>query len=331
MRKLRYLPAILLAALLPFIVHAASGYKVNETDLDSIFAPYHTGWPQAAATGFKVGGADINTRYAPLSTGSAAAATKYKTASGQDLNAIFAAIGTTGVQVATQPSAVSGSAAAGNPSGAVTSNTTSVLGTKGGGSYSYTWHIASGPVVSFTSGSSRTTGVTYSAVPAGTTYSGTMYCTISDGITSANTSSAGWSLTNTTPAEPIFTITAAQLFNSNNQASNYYGYATNFQPYYGGTLNSAAGFLNGTTVYEVFDNASTVLAIFGVSGLTADPGQASLGSVTVNGVTLTGASATTYTYYASSGHAQWQWTGSTFNLVAGTVYNGSIVRNSSAW
>jgi len=305
----------------------AAGFRYQNVDLDSIFAPRYAGWPQASATEFEIAGyGDIAQRYAVLSAGSAAANTDFRLSTLADLSTIFAAHGTTSVQVATQPSAVSGSAAAGNPSGTVTSNSTGCAGTKGSGSYTYTWHLSSGSGVSFTAPNSATTAIT-GTVNAGSTNSGGMYCTISDGVTTVNTGVVSWSLTNTTPSTPVFAITAEQFKNSSGQTSNYYGFATNHQVFYGGTLNSAAGFANGTTTYEAFDNTQTVLAIFGISGLAADPGQSSLASVTVNGVTLTGASASSYTY--GGGFAQWQWTGSTFNLVAGNSYSGTAIRNGS--
>ncbi len=172
----------------------ASGYDVNGVDLDTIFAPYTSG-TQAAATGYLVGGVDLNQRYAPLSAGSAALVTGFDSG-GADLNTFFAAANTTTVTVGTQPSNVSGSIAAGDPTGTVTSGTTTCAGANGTGSYSYTWHIASGSA-SFTNPNSATTAVTAS-VNADTTLSGTMYCTISDGISSVNTNTVSWSLTNTT-------------------------------------------------------------------------------------------------------------------------------------
>lgn len=175
----------------------ASGFEVSGTDLDSILAPYHSGWPQAPATSFQVSGTDLNARYAPIVTGTATGPTGclYR---GADLNTIFAGFGTTGVIVLTQPGNVSGVAAAGNPSGTVTSNTTSCAGSKGKGTYTYTWHIASGSGA-FTAPNSQTTAVT-GTVNAGTTSTGTMYCTISDGTTSVNTNVVSYSLQNTTPA-----------------------------------------------------------------------------------------------------------------------------------
>lgn len=172
-----------------------SGYDVSGTDLDSILAPLHSGWPQAAAVGYEVAGADLNARYAPLSTGSAPAATGYKKATA-DLNTIFAANGSTGVQVGTQPSNVSGTLAAGNPSGVVTSGSTTCAGSKGGGTYTYTWHTSGCTALS---PSSPTT--TFDAtVNAGTTDNATAFCTISDGVTSVNTTTISVTLQNTTPA-----------------------------------------------------------------------------------------------------------------------------------
>jgi hypothetical protein len=215
----------------------ASGFKVAGVDLDNIFAPWHAGWAQAAATDFEVAGADVNGRYAPLSTGAAAAVTDFKESGGTDLNTIFAAYGTTGVVVATQPGNVSGTAAAGNPSGTVTSNTTTCAGSRGQGSYTYTWHLASGSGVAFTQPNAATTAVT-GTVPSASTISGTMYCTISDGVSSVNTNTVAWSLQNTSPQITVipYTVTgratlpndagAAILFFANGTEQ----YQTNLNP-----------------------------------------------------------------------------------------------------
>ena len=309
----------------------AAGFRYQNVDLDGIFAPRYAGWPQASATEFKIAGyGDIAQRYAVLSAGSAAANTDFRLSTLADLATIFAAYGTTNVQVATQPSAISGTAAAGNPSGTVTSNTTTCAATKGGGSYTCVWHIANGSGFSLTSPNSFTTAITGN-VPAGQSVSGQIYATLSDGVTSTNTILANCSLHNTSVAEPYFTITAAQFKNGSGQSSNFYGFATSaVQTYYGGTLNSVGGFYNSATLVEIWDNDQTTSCIFGVGGLTSDPGQASLGSVTINGVTLTGASATGY-LYNTNGHSQWTWSGSHFGFVAGTAYSGSIVRNGSSW
>jgi hypothetical protein len=172
-----------------------SGYEVaGGADLDSVLAPFHSGWPQASAVGYSVGGANLNARYAPLSTGGAASATGYKQASA-DLNTIFAALGSTGVQVGTQPANVSGTAAAGNPSGVVTSSAASCAGSKGGGTYTYTWHTTG---CTATSPSSQSTTF-FATVNASSTDSASAFCTISDGVTSINTSTISVTLQNTSP------------------------------------------------------------------------------------------------------------------------------------
>lgn len=216
----------------------ASGFRFENTDLDSVFAPRYSGWPQAGATEFEIAGyGDINQRYAPLSTGSAAANTDFRISTLADLATIFAGYGTTGVKVGTQPANVSGSAAAGNP-GIVTTNTTTCSGTKGSGSYTYTWHLASGSGVSFTAPNSATTAVSGS-VPAGQTISGTMYCTISDGFTSVNTSIVSWSIHNTSPPITVVPYTiSATAFHPAAATSNIFflpdgteRYQNNAQPY----------------------------------------------------------------------------------------------------
>lgn len=180
----------------------ASGFSIaSGLDLDSVLAPLPPGWTQVAATEFFDGsGNDLKLRYAPLSYGVAPSTTEFVTASAGDFAEIFAAFGSTNVQVATQPSAVSGSSAAGAPSGTVTSNTTTCAATRGNSAnYSCTWHLATGSGVSFTNPNSFTTAVT-GTVNANTTNSGTMYATLSDGVSSVNTSTVAWSLKNTSPA-----------------------------------------------------------------------------------------------------------------------------------
>ena len=176
----------------------ASGFVIaSGADLDMVFAPQHSGWPQASATEFFDGsGNDLNLRYAPLSTGGIASAnTEFVLSSGADLITVFAAYGSTNVQVLTQPSNISGSADVG-VSGTVTSNSTTCAGTKGGGVYTYTWHIANGSGFSFTAPNSATTAVT-GTVSANSTMTGSIYCTISDGVSSVNTNAVSISLTNT--------------------------------------------------------------------------------------------------------------------------------------
>lgn len=172
-----------------------SGYEVGGADLDSIFAAFHSGWPQASAVGYAVSGGNLNARYAALSAGSAAAATGYKQG-GADLNAIFAAAGSTAVQVGTQPINVTGIRAAGYPSGTVVSALASCAGVKGGGTYTYTWHT-----VGCTANSPNISSTTFFAtVNAASTDIATAFCEISDGVTSINTSVISVTLQNSSPA-----------------------------------------------------------------------------------------------------------------------------------
>lgn len=132
-------------------------------------------------------------------------------------------------------------------------------------------------------------------------------------------------------AGPYFTITAAVLkYNGNPASPSEIGYAAAPFAYIGGTLDSSSGFLNGTKLLQLESANSPNSTGFAVGGLTADPGQSSLDSVTANGVTLFGANAT-YGYNATDGYAQWSWGSSTFNFVSGTVYLAYAVRNGSAW
>ena len=169
-----------------------SNYQVNGVDLDTLLAPLHSGWPTAGATNDQVAGTDLDARYAPLSTGTAPAITNYQVA-GKDLNEIFAAYGSTGVQVLTQPSNVSGSSAAGNPSGTVTSASATCAFTKGGGTYTYQWTCNGCTATDPTSA----TTTFYATVDAGATDSATAYCTGTDGVTSVNTNTISVSLQNT--------------------------------------------------------------------------------------------------------------------------------------
>lgn len=180
-----------------------SNYRKNGVDLDGIFAPWHAGWPQASATHLEVAGTDFDTRYAPLSTGSAVSATGFRINS-VDAATIFAGIGTTNVQVSVQPGNASGSASAGRPSGTVTSNAVTCAGTKGGGSYTYTW-ICSG----CTANSPNSPTTTFSAVVnAASTTNASAYCNIADGVTSANTNTISVTLQNTSTATVIRTYTS---------------------------------------------------------------------------------------------------------------------------
>jgi hypothetical protein len=186
----------------------ASGFMFQNVDLDLVFAARYSGWPEyGGTTDFEIAGADIKSRYAPLSTGSAAAVSDFIISGIGDLNTIFAGYGTTTVQVGAQPANVSGSSAAGNPSGLVTSGSTACAGLKGSGTYTYLWTMM-GSGAYFTNPTSAGTAVAGN-VPAGQTISGTMYCTISDGTTSINTATRTWSLTNTTPPITVIPYTVS--------------------------------------------------------------------------------------------------------------------------
>jgi hypothetical protein len=295
-------------ALFSVLVLAGSGYTVGGVDLDSIFAPYHTGWPQAGATGYGVSGTDLNARYAPLSTGSSASPTGYKVG-GTDLNAIFAGAGTTGIAISTQPSAVSGSAAAGNPSGTVTSSSTSCTGTHGNsGAYGYSWHLASGSA-SFTAASSSSTAVT-GTVNAGSTNTGSMYCTITDGVTSANTIAVGWSLQNTTPAF-IFdgSITAGQIITSNGDGGS--SIATGWESAVIGSITGGGVTTTGKTIVGVATTVTTHPGlpsdegfILNITGFSSDPGATYISELIFNGSVFTGAPAS---YRYVNGSASWAW------------------------
>jgi hypothetical protein len=295
----------------------ASGF-VNSAnqDLDSVFAPRYSGWPEASGTEFViVGYGDLNARYAPLSTGSAAAVTGFVISSGADLNAIFAAYGSTNVQVLTQPSAISGSAAAGNPSGTVTSNTASCAGTKGGGSYTYTWHIASGSGFSLTTPNSQTCGIT-GTIPAGQTVFGGIYCTISDGVTSVNTNTVGCSLQNTTPAGVIGQLTAGSVTDS---TGTFTGFDDSPGGYAIGSWSLTSGVVpNGGVIETLYDSFIThdngVLLGIRVS---SNPGQGWFTTLICNGNTLNSSGAL-YSY--SGGVASWAWQPGLLGITSGDTY-----------
>lgn len=222
------------------------------------------------------------------------------------------------LRVATQPANVSGSSAAGNPSGTVTSSAATCAGAGSNGVLTYAWH----PTNCAANSPSNASTDFYATVNAGSTDNASAYCTISDGVNSVNTNTISVSLTNTTPAAADFTITAGQ-----DVASQYIGYNRGGF----GTLNSSSGFLNGTYLGSLFDDNNNTVANFEISGFSSDPGASSLSSVTINGQTRLASNAT-YSY--SSGSALWQWnqySGGPFGLVNGTQYAGSATPTGSAW
>lgn len=299
----------------------ASGFNIaSGADLDMVLAPQHPGWPANSATDFFDGnGNDLSLRYAALSTGSAVASnTGFVLASGSDIRTQFAAYGSTNVQVLTQPSAISGSAAAGSPFGTVTSDTATCAGEKGGGAYTYTWHIASGSGFSLTSPNSATTAVT-GIVAASQTMTGSIYCTISDGVTSVNTDIISIALTNTSPAGFNFSLVAG----SGGALVGFKGSAQGGAGPFG-TLNGVSApvkMTSGNYALEIADDGTDTY--FVVSGLTADPSQSGLTELVVNGNALTGSSAS-YTWNSNTNEASWAWA-TNVGLVSGNSYSGTIV------
>jgi YD repeat-containing protein len=136
-----------------------------------------------------------------------------------------------------------------------------------------------------------------------------MYCTITDGVTSANTITVGWSLQNTTPATN-FQITTATVGGT-------VGYANNAVDGVFGTLNSNT---SGAALVALYDDVDH--SVVRITGATV---QSYLTSITVNGVTRTGASATTFSYDATHNLGVWTWTGGLiYGFASGTVYNGLL-------
>jgi hypothetical protein len=280
----------------------ASGFEANGTDLDSVFAPFHAGWPQAGAVGYTVAGANLNGRYAPLSTGGAAGATGYRQG-GTDLNGIFAALGSTGVQVGTQPGNVSGSAAAGNPSGVVTSGAATTAGAKGGGTYTYAWTVSG-----CTANSPNSQTTTFSAtVGADTTDNASAFCTISDGVTSVNTTTIAVTLTNTSPKSSVITLVSGEAGNDRGFEQDAFGSISPTTLLAGQLVTEIIVTVSGTVTFSINGSGLTqgfieTLAIsgpgvsFSMAGSAASfDGNASVGTwtwgsgggVMVNGDTYT--------------------------------------------
>ena len=100
------------------------------------------------------------------------------------------------LRVGIQPANVSGSDAAGNPSGTVTSAAASCAGAGSNGVYTYSW-VCSGCTATSPNSASTTF---YATVDAGATNNASAYCEISDGVNSVDTDTIAVALTNTTPA-----------------------------------------------------------------------------------------------------------------------------------
>ena len=95
---------------------------------------------------------------------------------------------------------------------------------------------------------------------------------------------------------------------------------------------SPTGLTGGKTVVGILDFSASQLPIcpripyVEVGGFSSNPSIGWLTSVTCNGVTKTGSSAT-YTYTTSSGVATWTWSASLFGFIAGHVYSCTIVHS----
>jgi hypothetical protein len=305
-----------------------SSFFVNGTDLDSIFAPIQTGMTPAAATGFTVSGVDLNARYAPLAYGSAAGVTNYKV-NGTDLNAIFAAFGSTNIVVLVGPSNVSGSAAAGAPSGTVTSSAPMTVSVSGGHPpYTYTWTVSGGAAAN--SPSSPTTYIS-ATVNANSTLAGSAFCTIRDSTgRSVNTNTASYSLINTSQNEVSFSFVAK--FSTADDATAYRS-----QTFYGtgpstdsatpepveipggGQQMVALGW-QGTPS----PNGSVYVIIYALNGVELT--QSFLASLTVAGYTFIGASAT-FSHEPNPNYSIWTWPAPTQILIAGNTYSGDFIYN----
>lgn len=304
-----------------------SGYHIGVTDLDSIFASLQGGMTPAAATGYQVAGVDLNARYAPLTYGSAAGPTGYKSA-GSDLNAIFAAFGSTNIVFTTQPSNVSGTAAAGAPSGTVTSSSPMTVSVSGGHPpYTYTWNVSGGATA--LSPNSPTTFIS-STVNADFTLSGTAYCNVQDSTgRSVNSNLANYSLTNTSQNQVNFSF-RAQLYTDSSgssigyQSPSFYGTSGVRPP---ATPEPIVSFSGGDQVVSILWSGATGDLFFTVYALNATTlNQSWLQNLTIAGVTLTGASAA-FMHSPSPLYAMWSWSVLPQPFIAGTTYAGDFIYN----
>jgi hypothetical protein len=110
----------------------------------------------------------------------------------------------------------------------------------------------------------------------------------------------------------------------------YYGFQTGFMG-----SHSPTGRTGGNTVHSIYEvlNIPTgcsggLMAFVNVSAFFSNPGSGWLTSVTCNGVTKTGAAATSFSY--ANGHANWGWSASSFgfgSLANGTNVSCTIVHN----
>lgn len=109
-------------------------------------------------------------------------------------------IANTPIEIAIQPGPVTASGYYGSPSGAGTTNTATVVATGGSGTYTYSWTINNSVGTgTLTASTAATTAVT-STVNQQATSSGTMYCTVSDGVQTVQSAAVGWSVQNLSAA-----------------------------------------------------------------------------------------------------------------------------------
>jgi hypothetical protein len=275
-----------------------TGISSQGTGLENLLAVRTTGWPEVAATNIAANGVDINTLFAPVSSGSAGPNLGIKSA-GIDIGTIFAQRGTTAVSV-TSISAVTGSTAAGTPSGTVTSNSTSVTASKGKGSYTYTWTIASGSGITFTGQGTASTAIS-ATVSESSSNTGTFYCAVSDGTTTTNTNTVSWSLSNTsvTGYSISMTLPAAAI-----NGTDYGWEAADL----GGFGSISPTTINGQNPAYFYWRSTGHTLYFGLYGNIS---QTIFSTVSFTGVTgaqsLNFASAS-YAYNSGQGITVWSWT-----------------------
>jgi hypothetical protein len=309
-----------------------SGYHIGATDLDSIFATLQGGMTPAAATGYQVGGVDLNARYAPLSYGSAAAATGFESA-GNDLNTIFAAFGSTNIVFTTQPSNVSGTAAAGSPSGVVTSSGVMTVSVSGGHPpYTYTWNVSGGGVAN--SPNSPTTFIS-GTVNATSNLSGTAYCNVQDSTgRSVNSNLASYSLTNTSVNSVTFSFIAKFDDDSYAYVSQSFfgpgGAAQNATPTEPVLLGSGQQLISlGWNAETNPPNGVLVLTTSAIGGVASTQGLVI--SISVPGafggaLNLLG-SAASFSHFPSLLYSQWTWDTPEQTFLPGTSYTVTVVFN----
>lgn len=117
-------------------------------------------------------------------------------------------------------------------------------------------------------------------------------------------------------------LTAGQYTNTATGFITYNGLWSGTSPV--GTLSPDTA-PDGHLVFELSSRQVGNGIRFALSGFGASPGQSYLASLEVNGVTVTGAGASTYTYGSLAANtAAWTWSASTFGIANGGTYDVSI-------